>query len=226
MAHRIEFRKRSHEVSRLEAFSDVIFGFAMSLLVVSLEAPKSHQQLFEMVHGFVPFAICFFLFIDFWHEHYTFFKRYALEDNTTIVLNAILLFVILFYVYPLKFMFTLFVAGVSGEHVDIPVSVLPTLFVIYGIGFVAVYWSIAAMYMHAYRKRGQLQLNAVEEIDTRESIYDNFITGSFGILSMLVARWFPGFGGLVYFLLIIPKTLVPWLMAVKRRKSEALLVAG
>ena len=130
MAHRIEFRKRSHEVSRLEAFSDVIFGFAISLLVVSLEAPKSHQQLFEMVHGFVPFAICFFLFIDFWHEHYTFFKRYALEDNTTIVLNAILLFVILFYVYPLKF------------------------------------------------------------------------------------------------LLIIPKTLVPWLMAVKRRKSEALLVAG
>jgi hypothetical protein len=107
MAHRIEFRKRSHEVSRLEAFSDVIFGFAMSLLVVSLEAPKSHQQLFEMVHGFVPFAICFFLFIDFWHEHYTFFKRYALEDNITIVLNAILLFVILFYVYPLKFMFTL-----------------------------------------------------------------------------------------------------------------------
>ena len=138
----------------------------------------------------------------------------------------ILLFVILFYVYPLKFMFTLFVAGVSGQHVDDPVSVLPTLFVIYGIGFVAVYWSIAAMYMHAYRKRGQLQLNAVEEIDTRESMYDNFITGSFGILSMLVARWFPGFGGLVYFLLIIPKTLVPWLRAVKRRKSEVLLLVA
>jgi hypothetical protein len=66
----------------------------------------------------------------------------------------------------------------------------------------------------------------VEEIDTRQSIYDNFITGSFGILSMLVARWYPGFGGLVYFLLIIPKTLVPWVMAAKRRKSEALLLVA
>jgi hypothetical protein len=33
-----------------------------------------------MVHGFVPFAICFFLFIDVWHEHYTFFKRYGVSE--------------------------------------------------------------------------------------------------------------------------------------------------
>ena len=37
MASRIPFRNRAHEVSRIEAFSDVIFGFAVSLLVVSLE---------------------------------------------------------------------------------------------------------------------------------------------------------------------------------------------
>jgi uncharacterized membrane protein len=41
MAQRMPFRNRAHEVSRIEAFSDVIFGFAVSLLVVSLEAPNN-----------------------------------------------------------------------------------------------------------------------------------------------------------------------------------------
>ena len=30
------FRNRGHEVTRVEAFSDVVFGFALTLIVVSL----------------------------------------------------------------------------------------------------------------------------------------------------------------------------------------------
>ena len=77
MPHIIEFRHRSHEVSRLEAFSDVVFGFAMSLLVVSLEAPKSYRELIETLRGVLPFAFCFFIFIMIWWEHHRLYKRYA-----------------------------------------------------------------------------------------------------------------------------------------------------
>src|SRR4051794_32842472 len=104
MPHRIAFRNRAHEVSRLEAFSDAVFGFAMSLLAVSLEAPKSYHQLVETLSGVFPFAFCFFIFIMIWFEHHVLFKRYALHDNTMIALNTLLLFVLLVYVYPLKFM--------------------------------------------------------------------------------------------------------------------------
>src|SRR6185369_5640086 len=100
----IEFRNRAHEVSRLEAFSDVVFGFAMSLLVVSLEAPKSYHELLETLRGVVPFAFCFFIFIVIWFEHHALFKRYALHDTPMIALNTVLLFVLLVYVYPLKYM--------------------------------------------------------------------------------------------------------------------------
>src|SRR5258708_38190294 len=90
MPHAIPFRNRAREVSRIEAFSDVVFGFAISLLVVSLEAPKTYEQMREMLRGFLPFAICFWIFIDIWFEHHHFYKRYAMQDKTTMALNTFL----------------------------------------------------------------------------------------------------------------------------------------
>ncbi len=214
------FRYRAREVSRLEAFSDVIFGFALSLIVISLEVPKTYDALMETMRGVLPFAFCFAIFIGIWYEHHAFFKRYALQDNTTIFLNIVLLFVILFYVYPLKFMFTLMAKGIVGEPVMLSILQARNLFTIYGVGFTAVNWLLAALFWHALRQREALQLNEVETIDTRESVYNNFLTGVFGLLSILLAYTAIHFAGLVYFLLAIPKTAVPWIMGVRRSKVE------
>jgi uncharacterized membrane protein len=226
MPYAIPFRNRAHEVSRIEAFSDVIFGFAISLLVVSLEAPKTYAQMMEMLHGFLPFAICFWIFIDIWFEHHHFYKRYGLQDSVTMALNTFLLFVILFYVYPLKYMFTLFANGLLGHPSDVPAAGTPVLYTIYGIGVTSVFWLLAAMYGHAWRQRKDLQLNAVEEIDTLERVYDDFFMGLFGVLSIIIAqtRWY-NVAGLIYFLICIPKTLVPWTMGVKRRRLEEAMLA-
>jgi uncharacterized membrane protein len=227
MAHAIEFRNRAHEVSRLEAFSDVIFGFSVSLLVVSLEAPKSYGELMEMMRGFLPFAICFFLFIDFWFEHHHFFKRYALQDGTVVALNTFLLFVVLFYVYPLKFMMVQMVGSFLGEKSQLSWGQAPRLFTIYGAGFSAIFLLLGAMYAQAWKKRDLLGLNEVEKIDTKERIWDNFCTASFGIVSMILANMgLVAFAGMIYFLVAVPKTLVPWIHGLKRRKAEQLMLAA
>src|SRR6185295_16823905 len=103
------------------------FGFSLSLLVVSLEAPKDYAELMTMMRGFIPFAIAFLLLIDVWLEHHDFFRRYALDDRPTIVLNTILLFVVLFYVYPLKFVFVSFVNSIRGQHSGIKPHEAPTM---------------------------------------------------------------------------------------------------
>src|SRR4051795_4161527 len=93
------FRWRGGEIARIEGLSDAVFAFAVTLLVVSLEVPKTFNELSELMRGFLPFAISFTFLLQIWHEQYRFFRRYNLQDFTSIVLNCILLFIVLFYVY-------------------------------------------------------------------------------------------------------------------------------
>lgn len=227
MARGLPFRYRAHEVSRLEAFSDVIFGFAVSLLVVSLEVPKDYREMVELLRGFFPFAICFFLFLDIWFEHHAYFKRYALQDWTTMALNSVLLFVILFYVYPLKYMFTIMIEGLRGHPPDIPPDGVRLLFTVYGLGVLAVFLILGGMFAHAYRLRDELELNEVERIDTRESIYDNLAMAAFGLLSIILANSpLMHLAGPIYFLIAVPKTIIPWVMGSKRRRHEEVAQAA
>src|ERR1700722_17524218 len=101
------FRLRGHDIKRIETFSDGVFAFAVTLLIVSLEVPKTFEELLISMRGFGAFAICFTLLVLVWHEQNVFFRRYGLDDKVSILLNACLIFIVLFYVYPLKFLFSL-----------------------------------------------------------------------------------------------------------------------
>lgn len=217
------FRPRAHEVSRIEAFSDVVFGFALTILVVSLEVPRSVEEFLHELRGFLPFAVCFFLFMQIWHKHYVFFRRYGLQDTTTLILNSLLLFVVLFYVYPLKFLFSLVFGSLGPQRFSIEQS--RQVYEVYALGFVAVSFLTAGMYLHAYRQRADLELNTIERLDTLESVYDNFWVGMIGVGSLLIALFAPsrllGLAGWSYFLIGVPKTIVPTIMARRRRAAAA-----
>ena len=103
------------EVSRIEGFSDAVFGFALTLLVVSLEVPDNFDGLKEIMRGFVPFAATFALVCWIWFEHYAFFRKFDAEDALTIFLNCVLLFLVLFFVYPLKFVFSRVIPRLMGQ---------------------------------------------------------------------------------------------------------------
>src|SRR5215471_12135256 len=91
------FRWHAGEITRLEAFTDAAFAFAVTLLVVSLEVPKTFSELAGAMKGFVAFAICFTILVQVWYEHYIFSRRYGLQTRYTVFLNSVLIFVVLFY---------------------------------------------------------------------------------------------------------------------------------
>lgn len=206
------FRYRGTEVSRLEAFSDVVFGFALTLLVVSLEVPRTFDELRHTMRDFPAFAICFALLVLVWHSHSAYFRRYGLQDGRTIVLNSLLLFTILFYVYPLKFLFTFIVRVFTGGGATtvangrmVPVltdTQVPKLMITYGVGFAAVFAVFALMYAHALGQRRELELNALEEFETREGIKENVVMVIIAFLSIALALVLPlkwvGASGWIY----------------------------
>src|SRR5882672_8351933 len=100
------FRWRAQEITRLEGFTDAVFAFAVTLLVVSLEVPRTFSELANVMKGFVAFALCFAMLVLLWKEHVVYFRRYGLQTPVVVLLNCLLLFIILFYVYPLKFLFS------------------------------------------------------------------------------------------------------------------------
>jgi uncharacterized membrane protein len=107
-ANILQFRLHGQQMNRIEAVSDVVFGFALTFLVVSLQAPRTYSDLVNTMRGFPAFALTFGLLMAVWVRHYYFFRYYGLDDPPTIVLNTLLLFVVLFYVYPLKFFITIY----------------------------------------------------------------------------------------------------------------------
>src|SRR6476660_8077255 len=176
-----KFRWRSHEVSRIEGLSDAVFGFAITLLIVSLEVPKTSTELIETMRGFVAFAFTFLMLFSIWHRQFTFFRRYGLEDTVAIALNGALLFVVLFFVYPLKFLSNWIVGRLMGggkyvlvangdlERIVKPEH-MPWLFAIYGLGFSAVFTVFALLYRHALTKRDELGLTEMEIFETKHRI--------------------------------------------------------
>ena len=154
---------RQHEISRLEAFSDAVFGFALALLAVSADPPGSYGELVDRMVGGVSFACCFALLVWMWYEHHLFFRRYGLQDGPTIVLNSILLFLVLLYVYPLKFRFdSLFARPFARLHAPEPMQLtaLANAAAIYSAGFIAIFLLFALLYRRAVAPRGTESLGA------------------------------------------------------------------
>jgi uncharacterized membrane protein len=221
------FRWRGREASRIEGLSDAVFGFAITLLVVSLEVPKSFAELREMMHGFLSFGVCFLLLLMIWHGQYIFFRRYALDDRRTFILNAALLFVVAFYIYPLKFLFGTFADALMGyqplDH-GVPVPRMnreewSQLMMIYSAGFVGVYVIFALLYLHAYRLRDALELSPMESYETRGVVQENAVMIVIGVLSFLLglARQ-PGLSGWSYALIGPAQTLLGMRHGKKRKE--------
>src|SRR4029077_16025279 len=111
----VGFRLRGQEITRLESFSDAVFAFALTLLVVSLDVPKTFADLVTTMRGFPAFALCFLLLALIWNGHYRYCRSYGLDDGTARFLTCVMLFLVLFYVYPLKFLFNFSItAGLFG----------------------------------------------------------------------------------------------------------------
>jgi hypothetical protein len=224
------FRWRAGEITRLEGFSDAVFAFAVTLLVVSLEVPKTFAELQTVMKGFVAFGICFALLAMLWKEHTLFFRRYGLQTSYVVFLNCVLLFLVLFFVYPLKFLFSFLVGEITGgrlviSHTDEPVmlqSQVPQLMSMYGLGLAAVYFIFVLFYVYAYRHRSEMELNEVEVFVTKHAMINHLAILRIALLSTSLALVLPagisGVSGMFYWMIPVYFTIGGMTLGKKQRQ--------
>ena len=214
-----DFRYRGVEPGRMENFSDAVFALAITLLLISTSPPTNFEQIKRFVWEVIPFSLCIILIVLIWHEHFTFFFRYGLRNSKVLVLNSLFLILILFYVYPLKFLtkLILFPIAILFNQESLKTEMMgmirlirgedmADLMIIYGLGAFAVFMVLMLMYRYAYQQADALELNEIERFDTLSKIKMNRFMGTVPLISVLIAiifhgHWMGGMlAGFAYFL--------------------------
>lgn len=201
-----DFRVRGKDISRVEGLSDAVFGFAITLLAISLEVPKTSGEVLHALRGVGSFAITFVMLFGMWRTQFTFFRRYGIEDKKIVWLTGVLLFVLLIFIYPLKFYmsvmfetllkYTPLVDPKFHRTTVFPDSDAPPLLTAFGFGFAAVFGVFSLMYRHAYSLRETLHLDEIEVFDTLEVINSTTKVCLLGLAlgaSYLIAVFLPAY---------------------------------
>src|ERR1700733_10525553 len=75
---------------RLEAFSDLVFGFSLSLLATRLDVPANASEVFETTR-WATFIVTFGTICAIWLSHYRIFRHRFVARTPDVIVNFIFL---------------------------------------------------------------------------------------------------------------------------------------
>ena len=182
---------RGREVTRIEAFVDAAFAFAVTLLVISFDAiPDSAQALLEALKGVPAFAASFALLAMLWWAHADWSRRFGLDDGRSVLLSLLLVFLVLVYVYPLRIIFSMFFNWVSLGWLPSSVTIgsmhdLEVMFAAYALAWTTLGCVTVALYRHAWRMRDALGLDRDERVMLRGSLAAQMMIPATGVIALV-----------------------------------------
>lgn len=197
--HDPDFRWRGTNVTRIENLSDIAFAIALGMLITGVDAPRNIAGLREFLIYIVPTLAGFSVLLGLWNGHYTFFRRYGVADNKIIALNALLIFVVLFMAYPLRFAFDSLFAWLQSIFTDdytrsleigvTSFAVAGEIIAYFSLFYASAFALFALMQGHVLKKADLLGLNAYELTVTK---IERFARWGQCLISLLVAglAWF------------------------------------
>ena len=197
------FRQRGSEMTRVEVFVDAAFAFAVTLLVISFDAiPQTFAEMVIAIKMIPAFVTAVAQLVWIWYTHTLWCQRYGLDDGPTVWLSALLLTVVLIYIYPMRVLLEGLFMWISGGFFPSSFELtsldeLRFMFVFLSIVFTAVCGVFMAMYGYAYRRSDELLLNTHERNWTSKIIWEWAGCGGIALACALLA-------------MLLPERLVPW----------------
>ena len=219
---------RGNNPSRLDALTDTVFGIAITLLIFNLNNPNSFADLVLFTKTLPAFLISIGFLMVIWNEHVNFSRMYGPADSWYAFLHTLFLALIIFYVYPLRFL-TLYLTNflftdsfqlnLSGK--DVPELVTYYSFILFGLNFV-----LFLFYLRAWRIRTKINLNPFEVFHTKAQLLRMVIMCGVPVISILIVFvlrdksvfWASFLGGIIYFL-YSPLILI-WIRVYKKKEDQ------
>jgi uncharacterized membrane protein len=143
------------ETARVEAFSDGVFGIAMTLLILEFKVPQlphgdvdARSQLLSALLGLWPSAVAFLLsfgtILIMWVNHHGLFKHAHGADNRLFFANGFLLLIVTFVPFP---------TWVLAEYLDrraanVAATFYCATFVLVSIAYNLLLWSVVVNRRH------------------------------------------------------------------------------
>lgn len=215
---------RGTEPSRIDALTDAVFGIAITLLVFNVTNPNSFTDLMTFTKTLPAFLVSIGFVVVIWNEHVRFSEVYGMDHPGLMVLNTLFVALIIFYVYPLRFL-TLFLTNFYFQT-DIRLTLqgdqVPQLMVYYGLIAAALYFTIFLFYHRVHRLRDAIGLSAFEVFYTAKHRTRLVIMFGVPLLSVIITVvlhrasfiWASVAGGVTY--LLYTPAMILWSRGYRR----------
>lgn len=230
------FRNRGGEVTRIEAFYDAAYAFAITLMVISIdEIPDSAERLIDALKSVPAFAASFFLIVLFWSAHSTWSRRYGINDRHSQRLGLLTVFLVLVFIYPMRMVFAGFFFWISDgwlpAHIDTNNGPgdMRLIIVAFAVAFGSMGTVTWALYRHAWKLRARLDLDAHETLVTRYSVLRWASVPIVSLVSLALTvvlsripsqPWLVALPALVFFLLPLNRAAMNWQMRRELAKQD------
>ncbi|MBK9290749.1 MAG: DUF1211 domain-containing protein [Bacteroidetes bacterium] len=199
---------RGTTASRIDNLTDAVFGIAITLLIFNLMNPNSFFDLLQFTKTLPAFMLSIAMLMLIWNEHSRFAEVFSLRDSWLTVLNTVFIGLIIFYVYPLRFL-TLFLTNLFfGTDISLNIrgAQVPQLMIYFGLLLFAVYFILFLMNVRALRIKTTLEMSDFEVLYTHMQLWRLGILFSVPLVSIattiLLMQWslnWAGFvGGMLY----------------------------
>lgn len=235
--HDPEFEWRGQSVTRIENLSDIVFALALGMMLFGGPPPQTFSELIHFLISIIPVTASFIILLMMWNAHFVFFRRYALADNTIVLINSALLLMVLFTAYPLRFIFDSFfwyvVGSATGDYTQLLETEMDWInsgrsMAIFGAGYAVIYMLLSFMYAHAVSKAESIGLSDKEVLITRQTVWIYRGEVAIALLLIFAALFTPmgPFAGSLMFLNWPNAYLMSYLAEKTSRKPVASVISA
>ena len=199
MDHDPDFEWRGQDVTRIENLSDIVFALALGMIVSASSPPATFDELVAFLPNIVPVTAAFAMLLMIWNFHFVYFRRYGLSDGKIIFLNALLLLLVMFIAYPLRFVFDslfsyiLAVAGYTDRIIAMQVDFTRAAQIeaVFIAGYALIFLLFSRMYAHALKHREMIGLSDREVLMTKMSLRSFYIQVGMALIILPLALFTP-----------------------------------